>query len=366
MWEYGALLPVERPQAAVTLYEGGTPLLRAAGDWGCRLWLKDETRNPTGSHKDRALSVAITRGRELGFTACAVISASSTGLSTATYAARAGMRCAVVVPAGTPGDRLVPRALYGARILESPGTFEVALRLVADLATSGDTPPIYLTSTYRRGNPYQAEGPRTIGFEIAAQLAAASQNPCPDWIVVPTGGGGTAAAIWRAYQELQAWGALPAGAPLPRIATVQPAVYNGLEVALARGLRTEEDLAGLGISEETPTVQAKLQHGVPPDALYALAALRESEGAATSVSDEAALAAQRRLATTEGIFAEPSAAAALAGVERLVAEGAISPDETVAALVTGSGFRELAAVATHTGLARTPLTASSLIAALAG
>jgi threonine synthase len=360
MWDYRAVLPVDHPQEPITLDEGGTPLVRAAGDWSCRLWLKDETRNPTGSHKDRALSVALTRGREMGFTSCAVISAGSTGLSTAAYAARAGLRCAVVVPAGTADERLLPLALYGARVFESTGTFEDALRLVSALTSRGDAPPIYLTSTYRRGNPYQAEGPRTIGFEIAAQLAAAGEGPAPQWLVVPTGGGGTAAAIWRAYQELREWGVIPVGGRLPRIATVQPAAYNALEVALARGLDREDELYALGISEETPTVQAKLQHGVPPDALYALAAVRESGGAATSVTDEAALAAQRRLAATEGVFAEPSAAAALAGVERLVRTGAISPDDVVVALVTGSGFRELGGVAANVRLERTPLTTEAL------
>ncbi|HEX2035277.1 MAG TPA: pyridoxal-phosphate dependent enzyme [Chloroflexota bacterium] len=366
MWDYGALLPVEHPEAPVTLDEGGTALVRASGGWGCRLWLKDETRNPTGSHKDRALSVAITRGRELGFRSCVIVSAGSTGLSTAAYAARAGMRCALIAPRGTPDERLLPAALYGATLFEAPGTFDDALRLVEAIA---ERHPLYLTSTARRSNPYQAEGTRTIGFEIAAQLAAAGERA--DWIVVPTGGGGTVAGIWRAYGELRQLGALPPGtatdsgarlAPLPRLATVQPATYNALEIALARGLSTDEELYALGISEETPTVQAKLQHGVPPDAGFALAALRESGGTATSVSDAAALAAQRRLASAEGIFAEPSAAAALAGVERLVAEGTIKAHETVVTVVTGSGFRELGSLAGQVAVERHALTAEALTA----
>jgi threonine synthase len=364
MWDFAALLPVETPVLAVTLDEGGTPLVPARGDWGCRLWLKDETRNPTGSHKDRALAVAVTRGRELGFASCAVISAGSTGLSTAAYAARGGLRCAVIVPRGTPDERLLPLSLYGARIFEADGTFEDALRLVEGLASEQS---LYVTSTYRRGNPYQAEGAKTIGFEIAAQLREATQRAVPDWIVVPTGGGGTAAAIWRAYQELRELGALAGGASkLPRIATVQPAAYNALELGLARGLHTETELYALGILEETPTALAKLLHGVPPDAVYALEALRESGGTATSVADEPALAAQRRLASEEGLFAEPSAAAALAGVQRLVTEGTIHSDETVVALITGSGFRELGAIGDRTSLDRTPLDEATLLPFLAG
>jgi threonine synthase len=349
MWDYAALLPVEHPREAVTLGEGGTPLVPARGDWGCRLWLKDESRNPTGSHKDRALSVAITRGRELGFESCVILSAGSTGLSTAAYAARAGMRCALVAPHGTPDERLLPAALYGARIFEAPGTFEDALRLIERFAAHR---PVYFTSTYRRGNPYQAEGARTIGFEVAAQLAAAGAD---DWIVVRTGGGGTIAGIWRAYQALSEHATSGRTPRLPRIASVQPAAYNALERALQRGLRTEAELYALGISEETPTVQAKLQHGVPPDALYALEALRASGGAAVSVSDDEALAAQRRLAATEGIFAEPSAAAALAGVERLVATGTIGAGESAVAIVTGSGFREVGTLAQRVSVERTPL-----------
>jgi threonine synthase len=386
LWDYGPLLPVERPEAAVTLGEGGTPLIRAEADWGCRLWLKDEARNPTGSHKDRALSVAITRGRELGFASCVIVSAGSTGLATAAYAARAGMRCALVAPRGTPDQRLLPAALYGAAIFEAPGTFERALHVIEAIAAEH---PLYVTSTYRRGNPYQAEGARTIGFEIAAQLAAAGPaprtgggagaprplgpvaepgTPAADWIVVPTGGGGTVAGIWRAYQEGRTAGVF-AGMTLPRMAAVQPAAYNALEITLERGLRTASELYALGLSEETPTVQAKLQHGVPPDAVYALAALRESGGTAVSVTDAQALAAQRRLAAREGLFAEPSAAAALAGVERLVTAGTIRPDETVVAVVTGSGFRETGALATLAGyvpVPRLPLRAETLLPVLAG
>jgi threonine synthase len=218
--------------------------------------------------------------------------------------------------------------------------------------------PLYLTSTYRRGNPYQAEGAKTIGYEVAAQLGHAQQpgrtgrpGQAPDWIVVPTGGGGTAAALWRAFGELRdrgllatTAGATTAGAAgnRPRIVTVQPAAYNALEIALREDLRDEPSLYALAISEDVPTVQAKLQHGVPPDALDVLGALRASGGTAISVTDEEALDAQRDLAG-EGVFGEPSAAAALAGVRKLVASGVVRPDHTVVALVTGSGFREPAA-----------------------
>ena len=249
--------------------------------------------------------------------------------------------------------------MYGATVLEAPGSFEVGLRLVEEL---GRRRPLYVTSTYRRGNPYQAEGAKTIGYEIAAQLGRA-----PDWIVVPTGGGGTAAALWRAFGELQQLGLLqeaqaPAGGSgRPRIATVQPAAYNALEIAMREGLRDEESLYALGISEEVPTVQAKLQHGVPPDALYALEALRASDGLAVSVTDAEALAAQRDLAR-EGVFGEPSAAAALAGVRRLVQRGAVQPEHTVVALVTGSGFRE---VASSGAVATRALTEATLLDAVA-
>lgn len=361
MWDFAPYLPVASPAEAVTLEEGGTPLVGARGDWGCRLWLKDETRNPTGSHKDRALSVAITRGRELGFSACAIASAGSTGLSAAAYSARAGMRCALVVPRGTPDARLLPVAQYGARIFEAPGTFEDAIQF---LTAVGAESPLYMTSTYRRGNPYQAEGTKTIGLELAQQMAAAGGA---DWIVVPTGGGGTVAAIWRAYQELQQSGALAAlGGRLPRLATVQPAAYRALEIAMEQELDTMEALYALGISEEVPTVLAKLQHGVPPDAIYALAALRESGGAAVSVTDTDALAAQQRLASTEGIFAEPSAAAALAGIDWLLASGAIQAGDRVVALITGSGFREVHSMMEQVTVQRRPLDGKSFAAYLAG
>ena len=356
MWGYGDVLPVDDPAHAVTLDEGGTPLIPARGEWGCHLWIKDETRNPTGSHKDRALSVAIPRGRELGFDACVILSAGSTGLSTAAYAARAGMKCALVAPKGTPDARLLPAALFGARIHEAPGTFDDALHLIDRLATEH---PLYFTSTYRRGNPFQAEGARTLGFEIAAQIADAGGA---DWIVIPVGGGGTLAGIWRAYEQLHALGALDRlGGRLPRLVAVQPDAYNAFEIALARGLHTMEDLYALGISEETPTLQAKLQHGVPPDAVDALAALRASGGVAVSISDAEALVAQRQLASIEGLYGEPSTGTGLAGVAKLVAQGTIAPTDRVVVIACGGGFRETHALEGIVPVDRHPLHADRLL-----
>lgn len=350
MWGYGAVLPVDNPAQAVTLDEGGTPLIPARGDWGCRVWMKDETRNPTGSHKDRALSVAISRGRELGFTSCVILSAGSTGLSTAAYAARAGMTCALVAPYGTPDARLLPAALYGARIHEAPGTFDDALHLIDRLAAEH---PIYFTSTYRRGNPFQAEGARTIGFEIAAQLAPEGGA---DVIVIPVGGGGTLAGIWRAYQQMADAGLIDfLGGRLPRLIAVQPTMYNAFEIALERDLHTMDDLYALGISEETPTIQAKLQHGVPPDSVDALAALRASHGHAISIADDHALRAQARLAATEGVYGEPSTGTGMAGIETLVARGLVGPHDRVVVLACGGGFRETHAITGVVPINRHPL-----------
>jgi threonine synthase len=334
MWKYSSLLPVCDASKIVSLGEGNTPLIRASADRGTRLFLKNETVNPTGSHKDRALSVAITKAVEFGFNACMLYSDGSAALSSAAYAARAGIKNIALVPQGSPDYRLLPLMVYNSVLLEYIGSAADALDWVH---AACQELKIYETTTYCLANPYQSEGPKTIAYEIVEQLGSP-----PDWCLLPVGGGGTIAGIWRGFCELHERGEISA---LPKLAGVLPEHYRILQDGLDRGIRTDVELrrlthASLSKPSTPQTAQAKLAMAFPPDGIDAIAAIRESGGVFISVSDEQALAAQLAIGATEGIYVEISAAVSVAALDLLRQSHTIHRGETVVALLCGSGFRE--------------------------
>jgi len=332
MWRYRAILPVRPGVNVVSMGEGWTPLVSARGFEPGRVYLKNEAVNPTGSHKDRALSIGITKALEFGKGPVILYSDGSTALSSAAYAARGGLTNIALVPGGTPRYRSIPLAVYGCVLLEYHGPSAEALDWVhAACRKLG----VCETSNYRQANPYESEGAKTIGYEIFEQMSGV-----PSWVVVPTGGGGTLAGIWRAFEELHAWGFI---AELPHMAAVLPAGYTMLEQALTRGLATDAELRALAPAALPETIQAKTAMGYPPDGLEAMAAIRKSGGMILYASDQEVLTAQRKLGGREGIYAEPSGAAAWVGVEKLVELGRAKSDSIVA-VITGSGFRETGTV----------------------
>jgi threonine synthase len=331
IWRFIDLLPLEAPEQIVSLGEGNTPLIPSnlADPLGIRAWWKWEGANPTGAQKDRGLAVAIAKGRAFGFDAAIIASTGSAGLSSAAYAARAGLKHAVLVSRHAPLPRIMPMIALGSAVFEVDGTIEDTLEL---LAAASAKLGAYETTTYRRANPYQSEGAKTLGYEIFLQLGAV-----PDWIIVPVGGGGTLGSIGRAFADLHALGWIDR---LPRLVGVQPAAYNALEIAEQRGLTTDEELRQLAWPDMPPTVLVKLQHTYPYDGEEALAAIRASGGRVCVATDEDAFAAQRRIGAADGLYAEPSAAVALTALEKLGAAGAIAPGQTVVGVLTGSGHRE--------------------------
>jgi threonine synthase len=328
MWRYWRLLPILNLEQLVTLGEGATPLLPSRS-YGASVYLKDETRNPTGSHKDRPLAVAINHARALGATTSFVVSAGSTGIANAAFAARAGLRSVTIMSQGAPPARIYPVYAFGSQILEVDGDIDALIAQVIKICREQG---LYLSSTSRDSNPYQGEGAKTIAYELYEQLGRV-----PDWIVIPVGGGGTLAAIWRGFLDLQRLGWSDR---LPRLVGVQPRAYNALEVALQRGFETWDEVLALDYSQAPPSVQVKLAHGHPPDGLEALEAVRASGGLFLSVTDEAALDAQLTFSRNEGIYIEPSTGVVPAALDRLLATGQIRPDETTVALICGGGFRE--------------------------
>lgn len=330
MWDYAAVLPVDDAKHIVSLGEGGTPLIEASAAGGCRLFWKNEARNPTGSQKDRAISVSLSKAKEVEAARVILASTGSSGLACAAYSAHAGIPCVILVPEGTPSERSIVMEFHGATVLEVPGPFTETVRIL-DLV-AGD-PSWYPAQTNRRTNPYQAEGARTIAYEILQQLGRV-----PDWLVVPVGGGGTLSGIHRGFRDLKQLGLIDR---LPRFAAVQPTGFNTVEQALARGLTSDADVADIALDASRQTVMNNLRAGRKSDHADVVAAVAATNGVALAVTDEDALEWQKQLAAREGIFCEPSSAAAAAGVAMLRASGTIQPDDTVVAIITGSGARQM-------------------------
>lgn len=335
-WRWAPLLPLPAVPP-LTLGEGGTPLLPSAR-WPGRVWWKDETRNPTGSQKDRPLALAAAHARAGGARLLAAFSAGSVGLSAAAYAARAGLPCAILMSEGVPEARVAPLAALGARLLEVPADIDAGIAALSRFAGRGG---IAVASTTRAANPVQAEAGRTLAFEILEDLGRA-----PDRVVVPAGGGGTLAALHDGFAQLCAMGLADR---LPQIVAVVPHRFDLLARALAAGALTESALDALPPPPGGPTILNKIAHLRPPDAVHALRALHESGGRVLAVSDDAALSAVSELGASEGLYLEPSSAVAWRALETLEAEGALASGVTVA-LACGSGFRE-----THVLLAGGPI-----------
>ena len=329
MWRYRDLLPVGAPEHEVSLGEGMTPLILSRLGLGCELWLKDEGRNPTGSMKDRALSVAVSAARAAGKQRVIIASTGSAGMAAAAYAARAGMQCLVLVPKPTARERPVVMAALGAQVLEVSASFEELTEVIAAARRCGWEE----LTTYRKANPFQAEGPKTIAYELVERLGDA-----PEAVVVPVGGGGTLGAIWRGFKDLKIMGRI---SRLPRMIGVQNRFFNALQIAMERGLQTEEAIIALGLDPSVQVITRNLKHSFPHDSLEALQALRESDGAVFAFSDEEAVQAQVDVSRTDGVFCEPSSAITLAAVRKMAESGLVGPKSRVVAVLSGSGLREV-------------------------
>ena len=340
---YWRLLPIAEVCRAVTLGEGATPLLRAGGAAGPDVRYKVESGNPTGSHKDRQICVAMSHAVQLGARVTALVSSGSTGLSNAAYASRAGLRSVVCMCAGVPDERVYPVFALGSTVVEVSGPVDELIDRIARLTRELG---VYHTTTARYCNPYQAEGAKTIAYEIAEDLGRA-----PDWVVVPAGGGGTLAAVGRGFAELRAAGLTDV---VPRLVGAVPARYDAMLRAHRHGLRTQAQLEQLpDRSEPAGSVQAKLAHVHPPDGADALAAVAATGGEFIAVSDADALTGQARLGADEGIYVEPSSGTGVAALHTLLADGDVGSADTVVVVLCGSGFRETQLTMEHRPMTRT-------------
>jgi threonine synthase len=258
-----------------------------------------------------------------------VVSAGSTGLSNAAYAARAGLGSIAVISSGAPPERLYPLHALGARLIVVDEPIDTLLEVVASLSGRDG---LYVASTTQLANPVQAEAARTIAYEIADELGGEL-----DVVVLPVGGGGTLGAIHRGFEQLLE---LKQIAKIPRLFGVVPSNYDTLKVAHGEGVEGAREYFALPRPLGGPTVLNKIAHDHPPDGIAALRAVRQSGGGFLAFHDRDAIAAVPIIGSQDGLYLEPSTAIVLPALHQLVQTNQIRPGERVVAIACGSGFRE--------------------------
>lgn len=316
--EYGDFLPVEREENIITLLEGNTPLIpsyRIEKEIlsGVKLYFKYEGLNPTGSFKDRGMTVAVSMAKEMGSKAIICASTGNTSASAAAYAARAGMRCYVLIPEGKIALGKLSQAMaHGAQVIQIEGNFDEALQIVREIS---ETEPITLVNSL---NPYRIEGQKTAAFEVIDSLGCA-----PTYHSLPVGNAGNITAYWKGYKEYWEKGKAET---LPKMLGFQA---EGA-APIVRGK----------VVEKPETIATAIRIGNPASWRQAVAARDESGGMIDMVSDEEILRAYQLLANLEGIFCEPASAASLAGVMKLDRKGFFRKEDVIVLTITGHGLKD--------------------------
>lgn len=313
--EYRSLLPVSKRTPVVTLREGGTPLVYAcvlSEMLGSNVWLKVEGANPTGSFKDRGMTMAISKAAELGAKAVICASTGNTSAAAAAYAVKASMVCAVLVPDGKIAmGKLAQAVVHGAKILQVQGNFDDCLTLAKELA---ENYPVELVNSV---NPYRIDGQKTASFEVIDFLGKA-----PDMHVLPVGNAGNITAYWQGYLEYKKI----KKTSLPRMFGFQAAgaapIVNGQRV------------------DNPETIATAIRIGNPASWQQAVAARDDSGGLIEACTDAEILSAYHLLASREGVFVEPSSAIGVAGLLKLKAAGRLDAGQEIVITVTGNGLKD--------------------------
>ncbi len=314
--EYRDRLPVSKKTPVVSLREGGTPLVYACSlseTLECEVWLKFEGANPTGSFKDRGMTMAISKAAEDGARAVICASTGNTSASASAYAVKAGMVSAVLVPQGKIAmGKLAQAIVHGATLLQVDGNFDDCLTVARELS---DSYPVALVNSV---NPVRIEGQKTASFEIVDLLGRA-----PDIHALPVGNAGNITAYWRGYTEYKADG----------VSDSCPRMW-GFQAAGAAPL-----VQGSPVTSPE-TIATAIRIGNPASWDAALAARDESDGLIDSVTDDEILSAYRLLASTEGLFCEPSSAAGVAGLLKVKSQGGLDSGQVIVATLTGNGLKD--------------------------
>ncbi|MBI5078904.1 threonine synthase [Candidatus Saganbacteria bacterium] len=314
--EYRKYLPVTEETPVITFCEGNTPLLFArkiSEMTRCQVYLKYEGANPTGSFKDRGMTVTMSRAKEKNYKAVICASTGNTSASAAAYAARAEMDCIVIIPRGKIAlGKLSQSLMHGAKVFEVDGNFDQALNLVKEL---GERLPVEIVNSI---NPNRIEGQKTGAFEICDQL-----NAVPDFHAIPVGNAGNITAYWKGYKEYYA---AKKTSGLPKMLGFQ-----------AEGAAP----IVLGYPVENPeTIATAIRIGNPAGWKGAVAAAGESDGSIRLVTDEEIIEAYRLIAQKEGLFVEPASAASVAGVFKMAKSGKIPDGSLIVCVLTGHGLKD--------------------------
>ncbi len=329
MWRYRELMPLFDGEEAISLGEGFTPLVHArslGSKLGLdRLYIKDESLNPTNSFKARGQSAAITRARHLGATTVALPTAGNAGNAAAAYSAAAGLACEVFIPKDAKRPFIDECRLYGARVTLVDGLITDAGRMAAE---RGGPLGWYDVSTLKE--PYRIEGKKTMAYELAEQM----DWRWPDWIVYPTGGGTGMVGMWKAFEEIEAIGWVAPGRR-PRMVSVQADGCAPIVRAFLEGTEKARTWEG------ATTIADGLRVPRAIGDFLILRAVRESGGTALSVPDFSMIQGMLDLGSREGVSAAPEGGAALAAIERLVQDGRIRRDESVVLFNTGGALKYL-------------------------
>jgi threonine synthase len=325
VWRYAPFMPIEIPNI-VSIQEGGTPLYdtKALGkELGVPdLHVKFEGLNPTGSFKDRGMTVGVSHAKELGAKVVGCASTGNTSASLAAYAAKAGIKCAVFLPSGkVAAGKLAQALFFGAKVLSIDGNFDDALDLARKMA---EERKLYLLNSI---NPYRPEGQKSVLFEIMDQL----KYNVPDRIILPVGNAANIWAVYKAVQELKEVGWIT---KIPMLTGIQ--AEGSAPVTRAFDAKKKDF-----VPEENPeTIATAIRIGNPVSGRKALHAIYDTGGYSVTVTDDEIISAQQLLGRKEGVCVEPASAASIAGLKKLKAMGIIDRDEKVVCICTGNGLKD--------------------------
>ncbi|MEM2083486.1 MAG: threonine synthase [Nitrososphaerota archaeon] len=322
VWKYKEFLPIIKENKIISLNEGGTPLYfckRISKEINLSIFVKNEGANPTGSFKDRGMTVGVTKALELRMNEVACASTGNTSASLAAYAARAGIKAYVFIPYGKIAlGKLAQALVYGAEIIAIKGSFDDALKKVLSLSSK-----MYILNSI---NPFRLEGQKTIAYEIFDQLGYV-----PDKVIVPVGNAGNISAIWKGFKEYYEYGFIK---ELPKMIGVQAKGAN----PIVRMFKNKKE--SLKPIKNPKTIATAIRIGSPVNWPKAIKAIKESNGIILDVSDKEIINAQYLLASKEGIFVEPASAASIAALLKLSKESFFDKKEKIVCIATGSGLKD--------------------------
>jgi len=327
VWRYKDFMPIHDSSKIVSLSEGGTglhPCKRLGNLLGVKqLYVKNEGENPTGSFKDRGMTVGVTKAIELGMNNVICASTGNTAASLAAYAAKAGLQCIVLIPSGKIAyGKLAQATVYGSRVVQVRGNFDQALKIVLELSEKNRR--VYLLNSV---NPYRVEGQKSLAYEICDQL----NHKAPDKVIVPVGNAGNISAVWKGFSEFYELGFI---SRLPQMIGIQSEGAAPIAQAVKRG---RNEIVPI---DQPETIATAIRIGFPISWKKALKAIRESKGTAETVTDREILEAQKMLAKYEGLFIEPASASSIAGLKKLIELEEIDKNEVIVCVATGHGLKD--------------------------